>query len=100
MIGSVKRRGNMRDTGFMRLAGPLVAGLLAVTITGCPKGEPAGNSAPAGGGGGPSGKRLTIAVIPKGTKHQFWQAVNAGAQKAATEENVEAQWGAPPNEDS
>lgn len=30
-------------------------------------------------------KKLTIAVIPKGTTHEFWQAVHAGARKAERE---------------
>jgi len=30
-------------------------------------------------------KKLTIAVIPKGTTHEFWQAVHAGAVKAEQE---------------
>lgn len=32
-------------------------------------------------------KKLTIAVIPKGTTHEFWQAVHAGAVKAERELN-------------
>src|SRR5205809_1608682 len=30
-------------------------------------------------------KALTIAVIPKGTTHEFWKAINAGAFKARDE---------------
>ena len=36
------------------------------------------------GGGGPGSRRpgrLTIAVIPKGTSHVFWQSIHAGAAK-------------------
>src|SRR5436853_884335 len=32
-----------------------------------------------------SGKAYTIAVIPKGTTHEFWKAINAGAFKARDE---------------
>ena len=32
-----------------------------------------------------SGKKFTIAVVPKGTTHPFWKSVNAGAQKAAND---------------
>ena len=35
--------------------------------------------------GKPGGKKYTIAVIPKGTTHEFWRAVHAGAAKAAKE---------------
>ena len=30
-------------------------------------------------------KKLTIAVVPKGTTHPFWKSVNAGAMKAAAD---------------
>jgi ribose transport system substrate-binding protein len=38
------------------------------------------------------GKRLTIAVIPKGTIHEFWKTVHAGAEMAGAELNVEILW--------
>ena len=28
---------------------------------------------------------MTVAVIPKGTSHVFWQSIHAGAEKAAQE---------------
>src|SRR2546425_9814234 len=43
--------------------------------------------------------KLTIAVIPKGTSHQFWQSVHAGANKAAQELGVEIIWRGPLRED-
>jgi len=30
-------------------------------------------------------KKLTIAVIPKGTTHEFWKSIHAGSNKAAQE---------------
>ncbi|MGC8907889.1 MAG: substrate-binding domain-containing protein [Desulfomonilaceae bacterium] len=39
-----------------------------------------------------------IAVIPKGTTHSFWNAVLAGAQKAAKENNVDIFWAGPDRE--
>jgi ribose transport system substrate-binding protein len=42
--------------------------------------------------------KTTIAVIPKGQAHVFWQAVRAGAQRAAGEEHVEMIWTAPATE--
>ncbi len=42
---------------------------------------------------------LRIAVIPKGTTHEFWKAVHAGAEKAAREVNVEVIWKGPLKED-
>ena len=37
-------------------------------------------------------KRLTIAVIPKGTIHEFWKTVHAGAEKAGREMGVDVLW--------
>ena len=33
----------------------------------------------------PAGKRLSVGVIPKGTTHEFWNAIHAGAVKAERE---------------
>jgi len=51
----------------------LVLTLLA--FVGCTK-----SNAPTAGN-----KKLTIAVIPKGTTHEFWKSIHAGANKAASE---------------
>ncbi len=40
-----------------------------------------------------------IAVIPKGTTHSFWKAVEAGAKQAGTELGVEIIWKGPLKED-
>jgi ribose transport system substrate-binding protein len=42
---------------------------------------------------------ITIAVIPKGTSHVFWQSIHAGARKAADELGVEIIWRGPLRED-
>src|SRR4029077_6773142 len=42
---------------------------------------------------------LTIAVIPKGTSHIFWQSIHAGAAKAARELGVSIVWRGPLRED-
>jgi ribose transport system substrate-binding protein len=52
----------------------------------------------------PGGKKLTIAVIPKGTSHEFWKSIHAGAVKAARElstpgAEVELIWKGPLRED-
>jgi ribose transport system substrate-binding protein len=41
----------------------------------------------------------TIAVIPKGTSHVFWQSIHAGAEKAAQELGVQVIWRGPLRED-
>jgi len=53
------------------------------------------------GGSGPSsgGGKLTLAMIPKGTSHVFWQMVHGGAEKAAQELGVEVVWRGPLRED-
>ena len=48
--------------------------------------------------GGNSG-RITLAVIPKGTTHEFWKAVHAGAVKASRELDVDIVWKGPLKED-
>jgi ribose transport system substrate-binding protein len=40
-----------------------------------------------------------IAVIPKGTTHEFWKAVHAGAAKSAHDSGVEIIWKGPLKED-
>lgn len=43
-----------------------------------------------------AGKKLRIAVIPKGTSHEFWKSVHFGAEKAAKEiGSVEILWKGP-----
>lgn len=59
---------------------------LAVLLAGCDSKGPPG---PAEAG------RITIAVIPKGETHVFWQSVHAGAARAAKELGVEVLWKGP-----
>jgi len=49
-------------------------------------------------------KKFTIAVIPKGTTHEFWKSIHAGSNKAANElaaqgNEVEVIWKGPLRED-
>jgi ribose transport system substrate-binding protein len=59
----------------------------SASCSGCGKGAP------------PAAARLTIAVIPKGTSHVFWQSIHAGAIKAARELDVDIVWRGPLRED-
>jgi ribose transport system substrate-binding protein len=52
-----------------------------------------------GCGGREASGKLTIAVIPMGSTHEYWKAVHAGAMKAAREEGVEIVWKGPQKED-
>jgi ribose transport system substrate-binding protein len=67
---------------------------LAIVLAGCggPKDKAA---APAPGAVRP----LKIAVIPKGTTHEFWKSIHAGAVQAARELGVEILWKGPQKED-
>ncbi len=52
------------------------------------------------GGSGAKAKKWRVMVIPKGTTHEFWQSVHAGASKAAEESGeVEMIWQGPARED-
>lgn len=72
----------------LRLLAPaaLVLGAL-LSLAACGK-KPAPTPAPTGGtpsSTAPAPKELRIAVVPKGTTHEFWKSVHAGAVKAERE---------------
>jgi ribose transport system substrate-binding protein len=55
-------------------------------------------------GASTGGKALTLAVIPKGTTHEFWRSIHAGAEQAAQEltaagDTVRIIWKGPLRED-
>ncbi len=71
------------------------------------------SSTPPAGGGSPTGEtpaqetpaatksatdRLKIAVVPKGTTHEFWQTVRAGAEAAGEQFNCEILFNGPQKE--
>jgi ribose transport system substrate-binding protein len=66
----------------------------APAATTAPAAAPAATTAPAAA----TGAKPYIPVISKGFQHQFWQAVKAGAQKAATEFNVDMTFEGPETE--
>jgi ribose transport system substrate-binding protein len=47
----------------------------------------------------PGSTRLKLAVIPKGTTHEFWKSIHMGALMAAEEFGVEIIWKGPQKED-
>ena len=83
---------------FRLLANALACLCLAVIFTGCgSSSDPSSSTAPADVG---STDSLRIAVIPKGTSHEFWKSVHFGAKQAAQEiGNVEIIWRGPVVED-
>jgi ribose transport system substrate-binding protein len=59
----------------------LLLSAFGLCLTGCKKKDATSQS-----------EHLTIAVIPKGTIHEFWKTVHAGAEMAAQELDVEIIW--------
>lgn len=77
---------------------PLAALLASAFLAGCSTSS-TGDSSGSGSAGGDR-KAYTIAVIPKGTTHEFWKSVHAGAEKAAKElGDVRVIWKGPLRED-
>jgi len=67
---------------------------LLLATAACRGSEP---SAPASSN--PAASTMTIAVIPKGTTHTFWQSIRAGAERAGKEAGVTIIWRGPLRED-
>jgi ribose transport system substrate-binding protein len=83
----------------MRTTVTLLACVALLALWGCGKDE-GREAAPAGAAAGPAaGERLTIAVIPKGTTHEFWKSIHAGALKASRELGCDIIWKGPLKED-
>ncbi|MDZ4686144.1 MAG: substrate-binding domain-containing protein [Planctomycetaceae bacterium] len=79
----------------------LVFATLAFGLAGCGGGgTPSGSGTVTPTAANPSGGKVyRIAVIPKGTTHEFWKSVHAGAANAAKElGNVEILWKGPVQE--
>lgn len=77
----------------------LACALAVVALAGCTK--PSSGTSPGtdGGAAGKAGARLRIAVVPKGTTHEFWKSAHAGAVKASRELDVDLVWKGPLKED-
>src|SRR5689334_1806428 len=72
----------------------LLISLVALAAASCRGGSGTSGTSSTGGDG-----KLTIAVIPKGTSHVFWQMIHGGAEKAAQELGVTVIWRGPLRED-
>lgn len=81
---------------MVRKVGVLGALVAVLAAWGCGKGDEAGD-----GAADIATKKLRIAMIPKGTTHEFWKSVEAGARDAERElGNVELIWKGPLKEDN
>jgi ribose transport system substrate-binding protein len=69
-------------------------GLALIALAAC-----GGNKSAEPANGSASGSGYTIAVIPKGTSHAFWQSIRAGAERAGRELGVTVIWRGPLRED-
>jgi ribose transport system substrate-binding protein len=89
-----------RTAGIRRaMFGFTLCSVLTIALPGCGK-APQGKQSPV-----PTQAandlvhKLTVAVVPKGTIHEYWKAVNSGAQQAGQELGVEVLWKGPLKED-
>jgi ribose transport system substrate-binding protein len=74
--------------------------LLALLVAGCgPSSSSSSTPEPGSKTTVASTKKLRIGFIPKGSLHEFWKAMQAGAEDAAAKNNVELLWKAPVKED-
>ena len=80
----------------MERRGFLGAIAAALAVAGC---KDAAKASSGGAATADAKGRLRIAVIPKGTTHEFWKAVHAGAVKASRESDVDIVWKGPLKED-
>ena len=80
----------------------VVAATLALALAACGGSDGGDTAAPGasagGGGGGGSEDGPVIAIVSKGFQHQFWQAVQAGAEEAAEEHGATITFEGPPTE--
>ncbi len=77
--------------------------LALLIVAGCgnsssESGSASGNSA-AGTTPQTGGEKLTVAVVPMGTTHDYWKSLEAGAKQAGEELGVEIKWKGPLKED-
>jgi ribose transport system substrate-binding protein len=88
----------MKRRPFARTSGLTLALVLVQALTAC------GRSSGDRERGASGSKALTIAVIPKGTTHEFWKSIHAGAVRAQRElaasgDSVSLVWKGPMRED-
>jgi ribose transport system substrate-binding protein len=70
-----------------------------LALVGCPSPTPNAESTAQGtSGGAPVSGKKTVAVIPKGLTHDFWQSVKRGAERAGGELSVNIKWDGPQKE--
>ena len=76
---------------MLRSLAPLFLLFGTIAFQSCSSGEEGGHSA--------NSENYEIAVIPKGTSHEFWKSVHSGARKAEMDLPVSITWMGPSKED-
>jgi ribose transport system substrate-binding protein len=79
MNSDVRKYFTMFFYSFLSLL--LISSVFCIYLSGCSKKDVTSEN-----------ERLTIAVIPKGTIHEFWKTVHAGAEMAGQEMDVDILW--------
>ena len=79
---------------WIRYGGLMAAAAMSLTTLGCPKDTPAADpgtadTKPGGAVKAGGGKKLKISVIVKGTANSFWKTMQAGAEAAGKEDNID-----------
>jgi len=84
----VDQRTHAERINMARFSTLMITSLLSLSLLACGRQDK-----------GKSSGKATIAVIPKGTTHEFWKSIHAGAVKASEEFGVEIIWKGPLKED-
>lgn len=88
--------GKPSDMRLRSIVGSVLCGIVAAHVVSCGARSGDYQTSPTSSSGS---KRLQIAVIPKGTTHEFWKSIHAGAKAAAQEFDVDIVWKGPVKED-
>lgn len=87
----------MKSTRLFATLSALVVSMILASCGAAPATSDSGGGAAAGSQAA-AGNQPYVAIISKGFQHQFWQAVQSGAQKAAQDMNVRVTYEGPENE--
>lgn len=97
----MKSREKLVRSGIYQFCLPVAAAFVLALASGCGENRSASTSPSEDGAAvvDETSMQLRIAVIPKGTTHEFWKTVEAGARKAGEELGVNVTWVGPTKED-
>lgn len=104
----MKTQTYLRALCALSLSAIALSGCVQETTTPSTSGTSGGNAPASGSTSAPTtsiktkgaDEKLTLALVPKGTTHQFWQTVKAGAEAAAKEVNATVVFNGPSKENN